>query len=391
LNFFQSTFSLHSRQYSEELRVETTGDGPLKAVLGGFYSGRTWDGTQQFYSIFASLNTNIDFAKQTDTALAAFAQADYQVTDALTFTGGLRYTSESKNILRVPSHKQAIPTGPLVPLPGQSPQKTWYNLSYYLGAHYQIDDDRMAYASFSTGFVSGGYNTRVDSSFLAFTPYAPEKVQAIEIGFKSDWWDHRLRANVALFSNQYSNLQVGAFIPGGGLQQAIVNNAFERANGVEFEGEVIPVDGLTLSASLGWLDAHYTSFTANVLGTGIKDFSSLAVARAPKFTSRLEANYVIELGQGYGTLTPDMAWSWEGQHFTDLTNNPVGFQKGYGLWNASLTYAPENERWSVSVWGKNLGDVAHRLSAVPSSGFFTQLYFDQPRTIGFDLNIKTGL
>lgn len=390
LNFFQSTFGLHSRQYTEELRLESTDTGPLKWQVGGLFSGRTWDGTQQFYSVFPGLNTNIDFARQTDTAIAAFGQIDYSITDELTVTGGIRYTTESKNILRVPSHPAALPAVPLVPLPGQEPSMTWDNTSYYLGANYQIDEDKMAYASFSTGFVAGGFNTRVDSSFLAFTPYQPETVEAFEVGFKSDWLDHRLRVNLAAFSNHYGNLQVGAFIPGGGLQQAIVNNAFETARGVEFEGTVIPVDGLNLSASVGYLDAHYTSFTANVLGTGVHDFSGLRVARAPKWTTRVEASYLIELGS-MGTLTPDTSYAYESAHFTDLTNNPVGFQKAYGLWNASLTYDEPENRWSVSLWGKNLGDVAHRMSAVPSSGFFTQLYFDQPRTYGVDLKIKTGL
>jgi iron complex outermembrane receptor protein len=391
LNFFQSTFALHSRQYSEELRLESTDTGPVKWQVGGLFSGRTWDGTQQFYSIFGALNTNIDFARQTDTAIAAFGQVDYSITDELTFTGGIRFTSESKNIFRIPSHPAAVPTPPLVPLPGQKPQKTWSNISYYLGANYQIDDDKMVYASFSTGFVAGGFNTRVDSSLLAFTPYAPETVEALEVGFKSDWLDHRLRINLAAFHNHYAHLQVGAFLPGGSLQQAIVNDAYETANGLEFEGTVIPVDGLTLGTSVGYLDAHYTSFTANVLGTGVHDFSSLVVARAPKWTARVEASYVFDLGDDMGTLTPNTSYAYETKHFTDLTNNPTGFQTNYGLWNASLTYDSPDSRWSVSLWGKNLGDVAHRMSAVPSSGFFTQLYFDQPRTFGVDINIKTGL
>jgi hypothetical protein len=121
---------------------------------------------------------------------------------------------------------------------------------------------------------------------------------------------------------------------------------------------------LTLATSVGYLDAHYTSFMSNVLGTGVHDFSSLAVARAPKWTARVDASYVIDLGDDMGTLTPDTSYAYETEHFTDLTNNPVGFQKAYGLWNASLTYDNPDNRWSVSLWGKNLGDVAHRMSAV---------------------------
>jgi iron complex outermembrane receptor protein len=387
LNFFQSTFALHSRQTTEELRLQSSGNDRFKWQFGGLYSGRHWDGVQQFYSLFASLNSNIDFAKQTDTALAAFGQVDYSITDDLTLTGGLRYTSESKNLVRTPSHKPAVVVANLGPF-----EKTWSNASYYVGANYQIDEDKMAYASFSTGFVAGGFNTRLDDPILVAIPYQPEKVQAIEIGAKTDWLDHRLRANVSLFSNQYSNLQIGAFVPGGTLQQTIVNNAFERANGVEFEGTAIPIDGLTLSASVGYLDAHYTSFVADVFGIGgAQDFSFLKVARAPKWTGHLDASYIIDMGESVGTFTPDVSFAYESAHFTDLQNNPVGFQKAYGMWNASLTYNSPDDHWSVSAWGKNLNDVKRRLSGFDSSGFFTQLYFDQPRTYGIDLTVKTGL
>jgi iron complex outermembrane recepter protein len=235
--------------------------------------------------------------------------------------------------------------------------------------------------------VAGGFNSRVDTAVLTGTPYAPEKVAAWEIGLKSDWYDHRLRVNLAAFSNKYSQLQVGAFIPGGGLQQTIVNNAYERAQGVEAELFAIPIDHLNLQASIGYLDAHYTSFFADVFGTGPADYSFLRVGYAPKWTTRLEAYYDIDLN-GYGTLTPDVSWNHSSSYFTDLTNSPVGFQKSYGIWDASLTYVEPSNRWKLSLWGKNLNNELRRLSAVPSSGYFTQLYFADPLTFGVDASIK---
>ena len=387
LDFFESTFGLHNDQFSQELRVESNdSDSPLKWQAGGLYMGRSWDGTQMFYSALFpgrdGLDDHQDFARQTDDSWAGFTQVDYNVTQDLELTGGIRYTAESKNIYRIPSHY--VPDG--------NPdafyfQKAWSNISYKLGADYHIDDDKMLYGSFSTGFVAGGFNSRVDSQLLTGLPYAPEEVEAWEIGAKTDWLDHRLRLNLAAFTNKYSHIQVGAFIPGGGFQQAIVNNAFERANGLELEATAIPIDHLTLQGSVGYLDAHYTSLDADVLGSGRHDYSYLNVARAPQWTLRLEASYDIDL-HGMGTLTPDVGYSYEGSHYTDLTNNPVGFQKGVGLWDASLSYVEENGRWKLSAWGKNLSNELYRLSAVPSSGYFTQLYFANPRTYGVDLTIK---
>jgi iron complex outermembrane receptor protein len=383
LNFFQSTFGLHNDQFSQEVRLESNdNDSPLKWVVGGLFMGRTWDGTQRFYSLFPTLNNFLDYAQQTDDSYAAFAQVDYTILPGLELTGGIRYTAEAKDILRVPSHYAPLGS------PGSFFfNKSWSNISYKLGADYHIDDNKMVYASFSTGFVAGGFNSRVDSAALTGLPYSPEEVEAWEIGLKSDWYEHRLRVNLAAFTNKYSQLQVGAFIPGGGLQQAIVNNAYERAQGLEAEITAIPIDHLNLSASVGYLDAHYTSFFANVFGTGAADYSYLQVARAPKWTARFDAFYDIDL-DGYGTLTPDASYSYETSHYTDLTNSIVGFQKSYGVWDASLSYVEPEGRYKVSIWGKNLNNQLRILSAVPSSGYFTQLYFDNPLTFGADLTIK---
>ncbi len=382
LNFFQSQFNLHSKQFTQELRVESSGNSPLQWVVGAFYSTRKWDGTQLFYSLFPTLNNFIDYAKQNDDSFAAFGQVDYNITSALQLSAGLRYTTETKDIYRIKSHLATLPT----PAPFVH-KKTWENVSYRLGANYQIDANKMAYASYSTGFVAGGFNTRVDTDFLTGLPYAPEKVKAWEIGLKSDWYDHRLRVNLAAFTNKYDGLQVAAFIPGGGFQYAIVNNAFERANGVELEVTALPVENLLLSASIGYLDAHYTSFFANVKGTGAADYSNLHPTRTPKWTARLSAGYDIWLN-GHGKLTPNVSYSYEGSHYTDLTNVAPGYQKGYSLVDASLTYEAPNGMWKVSAYGKNLTNTLHRLSAVPSSGYFTQLYFANPRTYGLELTVK---
>ena len=404
LDFFESTFGLDNRQWSQEFRLESNGDSPLKWVAGAIYVAKTWSGSQLFTSTFPTLDNYIDYAKQNDDSVAGFFQADYNVTSALQLTAGVRYTNERKDIERVNSHLNSLPLTPCDPsipnfttinpasvVPNMACtynfKKSWGNATYHIGANYQIDPDKMLYASFSTGFVAGGFNTRVDSEFLTGTPYSPETAQAWEIGLKSDWYDHRLRVNAAAFLNKYSNMQVGAFIPGGGLQQAIVNNAYERAQGVELEITAIPVEHLTLKASVGLLDANYTSFNANVFGTGTADYSFLRPGFAPKWTMNYSASYDFDLN-GHGVLTPSASVQIETSHFTDLTNNPVGYQPTYARLDASLVYNEPQGRWQVALWGKNLNNALYRLSAVPSSGYFTQLYFANPATYGMDLTFK---
>ena len=409
LNFFQSIFGLDNRQWSQEFRLESNeSDSPLKWVVGALYIGKVWHGQQLFYSAFPTLNDYIDYAKQNDDSWAVFGQVDYNILTNLQLTAGVRYTDERKDVTRVDSHlaSAVVPCdpsflNPVSPNYGLSPatagapgmactfhfSKSWSNATYHVGLNYQIDEDKMVYASWSTGFVAGGFNTRVDSAYLTGLAYNPETAVAWEIGLKSDWYDHHLRINAAAFLNKYSNLQVGAFIPGGGLQQAIVNNAYERAQGLELEVTALPIDHLNLTASVGLLDANYTSFTSNVFGSGTFDYSFLRPTRTPKWTMRFGGSYDFSLGD-YGTLTPAMSLEYETSHYTDLTNNPVGFQKAYALFDANLTYVDPSNRWQVALWGKNINNAKYRLSAVPSSGYFTQLYFGNPATYGIDLSLK---
>lgn len=394
-DFFESTFALHSTQSSEEVRLESTGNSPLKWQVGDIFTNKLWDGSQLFYSIFPTLNNFVDYAKQLDNAEAVFSQVDYTIMPGLELTGGIRWTYEYKNISRVNSHL-ATNTGPCnLTSVNVNPtnacnylfSKTWSNTTYHAGVDYHIDDDKMVYATYSTGFVAGGFNSRVDTYYLTGLAYSPETAKAWEVGLKSQWLDDRLRANLTGFWNTYDNLQEGAFIPGGGLQQAIINGVNEEAKGVELEAIALPIDRWQVSASIGWLDAAYTKFYANVFGTGAANYQALTPPFTSKYTARLESSYEFDLN-GSGTLTPDVSTSYQSKYFTDPTNSPVGHNNGYWLLDSSLTYEEPQGRWKIAAWGKNLTNTLYRLSGVPSSGYFTQLYFANPRTFGVDLTVK---
>jgi len=386
LTVIESYFPRHNKQFSEELRVESTGDSRLSWVAGAMYTTRTWDAEQELFvdallpPALIALAHQIDYAKQHDDAWALFGQASYEVVDNLELTFGMRYTNQEKDMYRIAQHPVIFPA------PAAIYRKTsWSNTTYHAGARYQFDDDLMAYATFSTGFIVGGWNSRSNTA-AAIGPYEPTTADAWEVGVKSDWYDRRLRLNISAFWNQYDDLQVGVFI--GGAQQVIANNAFERARGVEIEATAVPMERLLLSASIGYLDASYTSFMADLDASGIiTDNSGLRPVRAPMWTMRLQGSYEIPLGE-HGSLTPDVSYAYEGSHYTDTRNAPQGLQKGYSIWNASLNYAEPDKRWEVSLWGRNLTDELHILSAIPTSGLFTQLYFANPRTYGLELRVK---
>ncbi|WP_337189133.1 TonB-dependent receptor [Phenylobacterium sp.] len=395
LSFFETTASKRHKLMSQEVRVESDTEGPLQWVAGAYVGRTKWDSDQ----IFFLATQTYEASAQKEKTAGGFAQFDFAVTDQLTLTAGGRYSWQEKDFTR--RLQRPIPL--FAATPALEASEDWSRFTYHLSANYKINADAMVYASYSTGFKSGGFNSRAASQ-ATIGPFEPEKAKAFEVGLKSDWWDNRLRVNVAAFWNNYSDLQISTFRPaasGSGEEQVVANNANQRARGVEFEVTVLPIENLTVSASVGYLDSKYTSFVANLSGGaatpanpcgGLQDRSQkgpcyLEPTRVPDITSRIDVSYDFDLANG-ATLTPNVAWSHEGAHFTDTLNAPQGYQKAYNIWDASITYVEPKGRWRASLWGKNLGDVAHRLSVVPTAGVLTQLYFAEPRTYGLELRVN---
>jgi iron complex outermembrane receptor protein len=170
---------------------------------------------------------------------------------------------------------------------------------------------------------------------------------------------------------------------------------------VELEFTALPMDDLTFTGSIGYLDSRYTSFVVNL---GNQDFKPivcnnvtvdrskhgpcyLVPYRSPLWTMRFTAEYNIHLPDDLGLLTPNIAWGMETSHMTDLNNSMMGFQPAYNTIDGSLNYTDPSGHYTVSLWAKNITSVVHKLAAVPSSNYFTQLYFAEPRTFGIQLNV----
>jgi len=210
--------------------------------------------------------------------------------------------------------------------------RTWNAITYHAGTKYQLTDDAMVYADFSTGFKSGSFNSRapdgttlgpgIAKDALVNPPAKPEKVTAYEIGAKTSWFDNRLRANVAAFWNEYKDLQVQFFVPlGTGAPQILANNAFQRARGVELEITAIPIEHLTLTSSISYLDSKYTSFVANLGNNVFKPVQCNNVVvdhaaagpcylqpyRSPQWTMRYQVDYDYSLPHSMGKLTPSIS------------------------------------------------------------------------------------
>jgi iron complex outermembrane recepter protein len=245
---------------------------------------------------------------------------------------------------------------------------------------YQVTPDLMAYASYDKGFLAGGFNGQDNSGDPRNLPFNPENVDAYEVGFKSELFDHRLLLNVDAFRSEYSNLQVQIYVPSGGNAISVVRNAAQSiTQGFESEAKWRVTDALTLSADVAYDDAHYVSYqnvgltqlqtfchTATNRGNSIcvgkfggsgdpgafQDLSGEPTANAPKWSGDIAGTY--EFAVNDYKITTTLMGIFSSSYFLagPGTNDPDLSQKGYVRLDGQVTLAKDD--WAIDLIGKNL-------------------------------------
>jgi len=344
------------RQWTQELRLTGT-TGSLDWTVGGFYYWAK-DSNRGHSFLFAPIIVNQDsLDTQTTKNWALLAHGAYHFTDQLTLTAGVRYTKDKKDahILRVnfPSGTIAVDTPVLVETDQWSP---------LVEMDYQVNDDLMLYALFSTGFRGGGFSPR-PSNNLQVTAFGPDKLKNWEAGFKSDLFDRRVRFNANVFymrhtgQQNYKNDEAPAGVP----WFHAVNAGTSRNWGVEAELQAQPVEGFRIDSSLGYLNYKLLDDEGSGLCREFSDGSPCYPTRAPKWNFAVGAEYAADLG-GSGTLTPRLDMNYRSKIFFATYNGVPsasrtdGFQKGHAILNGRLTWDSPDKDWQVALAVQNLTD-----------------------------------
>ncbi len=423
-------------QTTAELRFSSESDGPLNWTVGGYY----WDSEYEirlvsvigfFVPPIPPAATRIEdfgfdpvdlpqFTKQTSESWAVFGEADWEFLDRWTLTFGGRWTEDKKTTNQsgqVPCGFEPL-FGPFVPgLTTPAPFDTlcfgpdgdpatpggdrntpvtashdWDKFTPRVGLKWAINDDSMAYFTYSSGYRAGGFNGRVDSISTASTPYDEETVDNFEIGYKSEWFDNRLRWNAAIFYMAYDNkqeeLQLPSATSGTGQKTLVVNASDATISGVEMEFLAVPVEGLQIRANLGFLDAEYDNFAFDSNDDGMidTDNSHLDFRRAPDFTGSLSADYRWQLGPGDMWLGG--AWHYIGEHFVDFANKPELENDAQNLVDAWINY--EYKVALFSIYGRNLLDEDGYTIGFDVSKIWSYAYTRAPRTYGVEVVFRFG-
>ena len=366
---------LNHHAFTSEVRLNMKSSGGfIEGTVGAYYLDQ-----QGTYTAHVDLNyvapVTIDFLHGPDTTpsttKAVFGTATIHPTDALSFTGGLRYTKDKKDYTYYRSNPDGTVPNPTACGPGFFTLPNCllagiYGITgsfkgdrtdYRLVGDYRFSPDFLAYASVSTGFKGGGVNPR---PFVADQrlPFNPETLTTYEVGFKSDLFDRHMRVNGAVFLNKYEDIQLGKTVcPESVLQTPCLRPANIGAadvKGAELEASFYPVDGLSFDASFSFLDFEYTSPTtpAGVLvNTGIP--GSGITPYTPETSYSVGAQYDRPIESG--TLSFRVDGSYQGKLYTNAENSIWSKMEGRFLANARVSWARQ-EDWKISVEVQNLFD-----------------------------------
>ncbi len=407
--------------------------------------------------------SNLTERETENVAYAGFGQFDYNLSDNFIMTAGVRYTWEERKTkyreskIYLPSIGQGDYLGELDTIyaanvlhpfskPGGTSVTTWqYGFDpdgpggepFEVGAFGELKDDRndedwspmasikyiatdsvldtlhmddaMTYLTYSSGFRSGGVavgNGDFDSDgIIDLENFKPEFVDMLEWGFKIDAFDRRLRTNVAIFYQQYKDIQLTTTRPDPtfGIPLPSIENAGKaEMKGVEIEYTFLPTDNLRFMGSIAYLDAEFKEYLSEIPdpnggGQIIIDRSDEPMPRAPKWTTYIAVDYNINTG-AVGTITPTFLVRYIDEiyggfdrpsfYVSDEVSIPAGT-----FYETRLIWSLPDERTTITAWVKNLTDIDdHEQGGVPTVGVArtTTQGYALPRTYGIDLTYRFG-
>jgi iron complex outermembrane receptor protein len=391
LNFLHTSFEMNQWQFSEELQLlGQLLDNKLNYVFGAYYFKEKGD--LHDYVTFAEGLLQVDGPNDLATEnYAFFGQIDWRINDLIGITAGGRYTHENKTFEGFQSDVNGLtykilqfigvppclditpiteacriaagfpnPNEPLRYYIAGTQRKKFNNFSPKAGIQVHPNDDVMAYGSWSRGYRTGGWTTRL-SNPLPFAPdFDEETAETFEIGVKSTLLDRMLQINAAAFTTKYKGIQLNFQQ---GVSPTIQNAGDARIKGFEVEVVAAPVAGLTINGSVGYLDAYYTSVDAGaqvapnpdpIFGVG-GVVPGARLPKTPKWKFNISPRYEFELGNGASIiLLADYT------HTSKLRSDTEGYflliRDPTDVLNASVQFVSPDERWNVTVGGTNLTD-----------------------------------
>lgn len=379
------------KQFSQELKIN--GNVGKLNYTGGLYYFNSKDAWEPYFIryegiVAQSVDPSFTTAEQTvqtspkTKSYAAYGQLEYEFLLDTHLTLGGRYTKEKRSADGIQQFIGFVGTTPVPIIPAGTPfyapgfdnHLAYENFSYRIALDHQLTRDVLLYASYNTGFKSGGFNSSVPSN----PAYLPEKLKAWEAGFKSEFFNRTVRLNASAFYYDYTNIQVSNYIS---TSLFITNGAKARIYGGEAELLISPVEGLTLNTAAAYTHDRFTSYPDAdynyvVPGCDFSNPSSSRVCQAdasgnklpntPTFSGNVGFAYQAAIGDGSFGITGNV---YHNSGWFGTTDNDVRMrQEKYELVNGSVYWEPNDNGLRITLWVDNLFNEKYARTRLISSG-----------------------
>lgn len=389
IQLFPRIQEYNNETFSQEFQILSPTGGQFDWLAGLFYYNEKYDISQDF-NLGAQFCIPVVFGlagaaaaagcaagqqvqasdgdfSQDLTSYAVFGQGTVHVNDQFSFTAGGRWTKDDKTAdftnvinnffvialsIRDNESRLGLDIGEF----GANTSK----FTYFLNTSYEMTDDVMVFATTSTGFKSGGFNT--DGTFPALTRqqrvFGPENTTNYELGMKSDLMDGALRLNATLFHMDIKGFQDRAF---DGISFITRNVGSLKQQGVEVDATWKPIDQFTAIGGFSYLDSEFTDYqnASPLPGGSVQDLTGTRAHFSPKIQYSLVGDWSDGLDAFGGSeyfLRGEIQHIGEQNIGGNTNQNPQSIQEGYSLLNSRVGLRSDDNRWEIALWGKNLGD-----------------------------------
>ncbi|MBJ2130946.1 MULTISPECIES: TonB-dependent receptor [Alteromonadaceae] len=451
-NFMSTNTPEDYSQFSQELRLDTEINDQLNIMAGLYYQDADFNTgfDVDFYMPHVStlIGSPLEFGsfsrsnylRQNTEQQAIFTQFDYNPTDKLSLTLGVRYTDITKTAtqgLRLldidGSTYDEAPYPEGHPFAGLTPALFSYwgvlksvgaphefqdmvreedHLMLQASASYHFSDDFMGYVNYADGAKAGGFDTLYEGPVTASplgtspgpsagtpedTEFKDESVSAWEVGFKSDW--ETVRLNVAAFYGVYDNLQTSIFNGSIGFNVGNAGKSIQKGVDVEFIWQA--TDDLKITANAEYLDFYYDEFQGAACSLtevyrgeqgadGKCDWSGDSLAWVPEFTAVVAVEHIAEVFGDY-ELVNMLSVSYKSKHTVDSDNEVNLTQDGYALVDYRVTLTPADSNWHAAFTVNNLLDEDYEvyLTKIPLiAGAYSNGVHQSKRRINFEVGFN---
>ena len=346
LYYYQEDYDIgETRDAGESLCVPT-----IAANFGAAF-GAICSAGQQEGAILTSFSQELE-------SIAVFGQATWNINDSWNTTLGLRWTEDQKDgdfsdevfnpIVGLFRAEETI-----LGMERDDSKTTWFgNVNWY------VTDEIMLFATASTGYKSGGFNSQGGAEALGEERriFAPEETTNYELGVKSTLLNGSMTANATLFRTDMDDFQDRAF---DGLSFFVVNAGELRQQGVEADINWTPIAPLRIVAGIGYLDSEYLEFEGAppLPGGEAQDLKGERRNFSPEWQTSVSADWTQAFGNGLEWYVGG-SWNWvdEQNVGTSSNNNPQSQQDSYSLLNANVGLRSASGNWDVTLFGYNLTD-----------------------------------